>query len=84
MFSNYDLNSTMGSAVMSFYPKFNLVFLGFLSVFIKNTWLLLYFNFILEVFIGLIIAYYTCLLYTKKIFDKLYICFRLYDGHAHY
>lgn len=75
MFSNYDLNSTMGSAVMSFYPKFNLVFLGFLSVFIKNTWLLLYFNFILEVFIGLIIAYYTCLLYTKKFLTSYIFAF---------
>ncbi|MCL0330238.1 6-pyruvoyl-tetrahydropterin synthase-related protein [Apilactobacillus xinyiensis] len=66
IFSNYDLNSTMGSAVMSFYPKLNLVSISILSIFIKNTWLLLYANFIFQIFIGLNIAYYTCQKYTKK------------------
>lgn len=68
LFNNVSLNgfNQNGSAVMSMYPKINLLPIVFLSFFIKSFVKLLYVIFILRNFFSLVISYFSCLKFTKS------------------
>ena len=66
-----------GSAVMTMYPKINLIPIIILSFFIKSFIKLVYITFVFRNFFALIIAYFSCLKFTKnKVISYIFsICY---------
>lgn len=54
-----------GSAAMSLYPKINLIPIVVIGFFVKSFVRLIYIIFILRNFLGLLVSFYSCFLFTK-------------------
>lgn len=70
-FSDVALNqfNQSGSAVMSMYPKINIIPMAIISLIFKSFFNVIYVSFILRNFLGLIISYFACynFIHNKKI-----------------
>lgn len=55
-----------GSAAMSLYPKINLIPIVIIGLFVKSYIRLIYMIFILRNFLGLIVSFYSCFLFTRN------------------